>query len=50
MARFVMNASILPNDGIFSLATISEDEAKRWVARKDWVSAFAALNFVPCHF
>jgi len=39
MARFVMNTSILPNDGIFSLATISEDEAKRWVARKDWVSA-----------
>ena len=39
MARFVMNTAILPNDGVFSLVTISEHEAKKWVANGDWTSA-----------
>jgi hypothetical protein len=39
MAKFIMNTSIVPNNGTFTLATIDEDEAKKWVANGDWTSA-----------
>jgi len=37
--KFIMNTSILPNDGLFSLVTINADEAKKWAQNNDWVSA-----------
>jgi len=36
---FVMNTTIIPNDGLFHLKTISEMEAKHWIATKKWISA-----------
>lgn len=37
--KFIMNTSIIPNDGLFSLVTINADEAKKWIQGNDWVSA-----------
>lgn len=37
--KFIMNTSIIPNDGLFSLVTINADEAKKWAQNNDWVSA-----------
>lgn len=34
-----MNTAILPNDGEYSLKTISLEEAQRWVSSKDFISA-----------
>lgn len=38
MARYVMNTTILPNDGIFHLREITENEALEWLQR-DFISA-----------
>ena len=39
MAKFIMNTSILPNDGLFQMQTVDGETAKAWAAEGGWVSA-----------
>jgi len=39
MSRFVMNTSILPNDGLYHMQTVDDETAKAWVADGGWTSA-----------
>jgi len=39
MRKFIMNTTVLPNDGLYQMKTVSLEQAKRWVADGNFTSA-----------
>lgn len=39
MGKYVMNTSIIPNDGLYHMQTVDGEVAKAWVADGGWTSA-----------
>ena len=35
MKKYLMNTSIVPNDGLYEMKTISEEEARTWVRKSE---------------
>lgn len=37
--RYLLNTTVIPNDGVFKLSSITKEDARKWVSEGEFISA-----------